>query len=46
MKYREEKEIAKVLEDIIRNTKKNDGERKECQEEVDSAETDVKKGTG
>ena len=43
MKYREEKEIAKVLEDIIRNTKKNDGERKECQEEVDSAETDVKK---
>jgi len=31
------------LEDIIRNTKKNDGERKECQEEVDSAETDVKK---
>ena len=42
MKYREEKEIAKVLEDIIRNTKKNDGERKECQEEVDSAETDVK----
>ena len=42
-KYREEKEIAKVLEDIIRNTKKNDGERKECQEEVDSAETDVKK---
>lgn len=43
MKYREEKEIAKVLEDIIRNTKKNDGERKECQEEVDSAETDIKK---
>lgn len=43
MKYREEKEIAKVLEDIIRNTKKNDGERKECQEEVDSAETDVKR---
>ena len=43
MKYREEKEIAKVLEDIIRNTKKNDGERKKCQEEVDSAETDVKK---
>lgn len=41
MKYREEKEIAKVLEDIIRNTKKNDGERKECQEEVDSAETDI-----
>lgn len=43
MKYREEKEIAKVLEDIIRNTKKNDGERKECQEEVDSVETDIKK---
>ena len=26
-----------------RNTKKNDGERKECQEEVDSVETDIKK---
>lgn len=43
MKYREEKEIAKVLEDIIKNTKKNDGERKQCQEEVDNAEADVKK---
>ena len=42
MKYREEKEIAKVLEDIIKNTKKNDGERKQCQEEVDNAEADVK----
>lgn len=46
MKYREEKEIAKVLEDIIRNTKKNDGERKECQEEVDSSRNGCKKGTG
>lgn len=43
MKYREEKEIAKILEDIIGNTRKNDGERKQCQEEVDSAEADVKK---
>ena len=35
--------MDEISEDIIRNTKKNDGERKECQEEVDSAETDIKK---
>lgn len=43
MKYHEEEKIAGLLDDIVKSMRRDDGERKQCQKEVDDAEIDVKK---